>query len=117
VSADDPLDLPAQARAREEQQERARLAQRIEVSDLKWLMGDKRGRRFVWRLLEHAGVFRPVFNSNAAIMAHREGERTYGVWLFAQINVYCPESYLTMAKEARELEFINARNGDGPKSN
>jgi hypothetical protein len=117
VSSADPLDLPAQLHAREEKVERARLAQRIEISDLKWLMTDKRGRRFIWRLLEQAGVFQSSFSPNNAVMAFNEGKRNYGVWMLAQINAHCPESYIVMAKEAKELELTSARNGDGPKSN
>ena len=32
-------------------------AQRVEVDDLKWVMSNKRGRRFVAGLLERAGEF------------------------------------------------------------
>jgi hypothetical protein len=115
VDVIDPLDLPAQFRAREEHQERVRLAQRIEVSDLKWIMADKRGRRFVWRLLEQAAPLQDPFNANTTIMSRNVGRQEYGRWLYAQLLVHCPESFMMMGREAQE--FTNARNGDGPKSN
>lgn len=100
---------------REEQAEYMRLAQRLEISDLKWLMGDKRGRRFVWRLLETAEPLKDPFNPQTSITSYNLGKQAYGKWLYAQLLEECPELFMTMGREARE--FRNARNGDGHKSN
>ena len=69
------------------------------MEDFKWLMGNKQGRRFVWRLLEKAGVFRTTFRLNNE-MAFLEGMRNMGLILVADIHEICPEKYHIMVKEA-----------------
>lgn len=102
MSQHDPLDLRAQEHAQAEAEDRTRLAQDIEVGDLKWLMSNKRGRRFVFRLLERAGVWRLSFNTNALTMAFNEGTRNEGLRLLAQISAHCPDRYTEMLKESKE---------------
>ena len=50
----DPTDIRSQERAKADTDLRNRLAKDTEESDLKWLMGSKRGRRIVWRLASNA---------------------------------------------------------------
>ena len=61
MSTYDPLDIRGQERAKADKDTRDKLAQQSEEADLKWLMGSKRGRRIVWRLLDQAGTFRLSF--------------------------------------------------------
>jgi hypothetical protein len=98
----DPLDIRGQERARAEAEERALMASQIEIDDIKWLMSDKRGRRFVARLFERAGVWRLSFNTNALTMAFNEGTRNEGLRLLAQITAHCPDRYTDMLKESKE---------------
>ncbi len=102
MSYSDPLDIRSQERALAEAEERAALASQIEVDDVKWLMSNKRGRRFVARLLERAGVWRLSFNTNALTMAFNEGTRNEGLRLLAQITAHCPDRYAEMLKESKE---------------
>lgn len=99
MSQYDPLDLKAQERTRSDKDLRDRLERESEESDIRWLMGNKRGRRIVWRLLDHAGVFRSSFNTNAMSMAFAEGNRNYGLRMLAQVHALCPEHYPVMMKE------------------
>ena len=95
----DPLDIRSQERAKADAEQRSKLARDTEEADLKWLMGSKRGRRIVWRLLDRAGVFRLSFNTNAMQMAFAEGNRNEGLRILAQIHTLCPELYPVMVKE------------------
>ena len=95
----DPLDLRSQERSKAERELRERLARENEEADIKWLMGNKRGRRIIWRLLDHAGVFRSSFNTNAMQMAFSEGNRNFGNRTLAMIHTLCPELYPQMVKE------------------
>ena len=104
----DPTDLRAIDRAKADREVRDRLAKETEESDLKWLMSNKRGRRIIWRLLDHSGVFRLSFNTNAMQMAFAEGNRNYGNRTLAMIHALCPEQYPTMVKE----NSSNERNDD-----
>jgi hypothetical protein len=77
------------------------------LDDIKWLMGSRRGRRIVWRLLERTGVFRSSFTGNSETF-FREGMRNVGLMLMAQINEACPEQYTQMVQEQRENANRNA---------
>lgn len=102
MSSYDPIDIRSQERAKADTDQRNKLARDNEEADFKWLMGSKRGRRIVWRLLDRAGVFRLSFNTNAMAMAFAEGSKNEGLRLLAQIHTLCPELYPTMVKEANE---------------
>lgn len=100
-------DLPdpdAKQRERDEKARQAKRADEIEQADFRWLMGQARGRRIVWRLLEHAGVFRLSFNTNAMQMAFAEGNRNYGHRVLEQIHALCPELYHPMVQENTKLD-------------
>lgn len=108
----DPLDVRGQERAKAEKDSREKLARENEEADVKWLMGSKRGRRIVWRLLDRAGVFRLSFNTNAMQMAFAEGNRNEGLRTLAQIHALCPELYPVMVKEQTN-DNRNADDGSG----
>lgn len=98
----DPSDLIELDKAQTRASEVQRLVRQVEVEDFKWLMGNKQGRRIVWRLLEKAGVFRSSFRSDALSMAFSEGMRNTGLILMTEIGELCPEKYNIMVKEARD---------------
>ena len=99
----DPQDLVALDKAQAKREQVQRLQRHLEVEDFKWLMGNKQGRRFVWRLLEKAGVFRSTFRLNNE-MAFLEGMRNMGLVLITDIHELCPEKYQLMVKEAQDNE-------------
>lgn len=101
MSQFDPLDLRGQERAKEQSDERTKLALQNEQDDFKWLMSSKRGRRIVWRLLERTGVYRSSFTGNSETF-FREGQRNVGLMLMAQINEFCPDQYALMLKESHD---------------
>jgi len=68
-----------------------------------WLMGNKRGRRIMWRLLEKTGVYRCSFTGNSTTFFN-EGQRNVGLMLTAQIHEHAPDAYALMLKERREHE-------------
>ena len=107
-----PLDLKAQQKSKDSKKSADRIDRQNEESDIKWLMSSKRGRRFVWRLLEQAGVFRSSFNTNAMAMSFGEGNRNYGLQLLNLIHTLCPELYPTMLKEQKNVR--NADDGSQP---
>jgi hypothetical protein len=99
MSNHDPMDIRGLERSKADLELQARLARETEESDVKWLMGSKRGRRIIWRFLDRAGVFRLSFNTNAMQMAFAEGNRNEGLRMLAQIHALCPELYPVMVKE------------------
>lgn len=97
----DPSDLIALDKARTQASDVQRYLRQLEVEDFKWLMGNKQGRRFVWRMLDKAGVFRSTFRLNNE-MAFLEGMRNMGLILITDIHEVCPEKYQVMVKEAED---------------
>lgn len=96
----DPLDqVQDETEARAKANRAVALARQVEQEDVSWLMGNKRGRRLVWRLLERAGVYRSSFSTDALTMAKSEGRRETGLALLADISIE-PESYIAMLREA-----------------
>jgi hypothetical protein len=96
----DPFDLRGQEAAKAELAHAEKLAKINESEDLKWLMSNKRGRRFMWLLLERCGVNRQSFNHSGSIMAFNEGARTVGLMEQKKLLTVCPELYMTMLTEA-----------------
>jgi len=95
----DPSNLTDAAALETETRLQRQFAQDSEESDLRWLMGSKRGRRIVWRLLERANVFLPVFRANALEMSFAEGNRNFGLHTLTLIHAHCAEHYAAMVKE------------------
>jgi len=112
MSEYNPLDLKGQQKSKDNKKFVDRIDRQNEEADIKWLMSSKRGRRFVWRLLEQAGVFRSSFNTNAMTMSFSEGNRNYGLQLLNLVHTLCPELYPTMIKEQQNVR--NADDGSQP---
>ena len=85
--------------------QRERLAQQQELADLRIVLASPQGRRFLWRMLTAAGVFRLSFVSgDAESTAFNEGRRSLGLMLMADLHALDPELYVTMAREAADDE-------------
>lgn len=95
---DDPTDLNAQRQREDQKEVSAQLAARQEAEDLKWLMADKRGRRFMNRLLSVTGVNRNPFTGNSETF-FKCGEMNVGQRFLGDVMMHCPDRYLEMIKE------------------
>lgn len=99
----DPLDLNAQEEAKAEQAKADRLLQQIADDDFKWLMSEKRGRRFVYGLLDFTGVFRnPYVWDDPNGTGFRCGEMNVGQRYLGRIHELCPQLFHTMIKEQED---------------
>lgn len=105
-----PLDLAGMASAQRAIDEQAQQEKQIEIDDFKFVMEDKRGRRFVWRLLEKCGVFRTSFTGDSETF-FKEGQRNVGLAILALVHEACPEKYTVMLKEQREYGRRKHRSG------
>lgn len=106
----DPFDLVGQQRVKQQQDERSKAARLEEVDDLKWLMGSKRGRRILWRLMDRSGAHRSSFSTNALSMAFNEGSRNIGLFL-TSIALQAADKYVLMLQEQTEHDRSNADSG------
>jgi hypothetical protein len=84
--------------------ERAKLTRQTELRDLLHVLTDREGRRFVWRYLSEAGVFRSSFHQSGSVVFWNEGKRQMGLTLLADVMEADPSAYMTMATEAQQDE-------------
>lgn len=84
---------------KEESEKRRKLRLREDTEDFLWVMDTKQGRRFIWRLLEDAGVFQSSFTGNSETF-FREGQRNVGLKVLSRIHDLCPDKYSIMLNEA-----------------
>ncbi|MDT8419353.1 MAG: hypothetical protein RQ754_02890 [Desulfuromonadales bacterium] len=85
--------------------EKGRLRREREIEDLKAVMATKEGRRFIWRLLGQAGIFRPSFVAGSPdTTAFNDGARNQGLNLMAEVMSEAPKQFLTMQQEAMDDE-------------
>lgn len=76
-----------------------------EIGDLKKVMETPEGRRFIWRILGEAGVFRLSFVAGSPDATFfNEGARNNGLTLLNEIMTEVSGSFLLMQKEAIEHE-------------
>lgn len=105
----DPTDLRAQQAAESQEDDAKRLQQQVDDSDFVWLMGEKRGRRLVWRQwLSPTGIFRNPFAGNSDVTNFRCGEMNIGQKLMARIHTLCPEKYHLMVQEQQDYDKRHA---------
>lgn len=94
----EPFDTEAQDQAAADRKERDRLELVNELEDFKWLMGSKRGRRIVRRLLNITGVHRTSFHNSGSVTAFNEGQRNVGLKLMDMINSHCGDEYVKLLR-------------------
>lgn len=87
----------------QEEADKAKSAKRAQrdVDDLKWIMADARGRRFMARLLERTGTMRSSFHTSGSVMAFNEGRRDIGLFLTAEMLEHAPKAYSQLLNEYR----------------
>lgn len=100
-----PVNVSNEAQVKESAQA-AKHRRDKEVSDVAELLSLPSGRRFLWRLLEQAGVYKQSFNGGSETFFN-EGQRKIGLWALAEIMEINPDSYLLMIKEHRKGEESN----------
>ena len=72
-----------------------------ELHDMRSVMETVEGRRFVWRLLSQAGVFRTSFTGNSTTFFN-EGMRNIGLIVMADVQEACADKYLEMMNESKK---------------
>ena len=111
MSGYDPLDLLGQEEAHKLSAEQRENRAKVDAQDFKWVVSNKRGRRFVMALLERSGVFRSSFTGNSQTFFN-EGQRNIGLSVLAMIHMHSPETYALMLSEQRDHERNNERSSE-----
>ncbi len=79
-------------------EERLRRRRELEKDDLKKILGTPEGLRFLWRLLEIAGIYRTTFTGNSNSFFN-EGRRSVGLEIKADLMDVDPDHEGRMARE------------------
>lgn len=71
----------------------------VEDEELASIMRLSDGRKFVHRLIAHAGTDVDTFNVDPHVHAYNAGRRSIGTWLLNEVRTTCPDQYIIMIKE------------------
>jgi len=97
-----------------EEQEKRLEAEKLErevfLNDVRHVLSSVQGRRFVWRILDMAGVYRSSFTGNSTTFFN-EGARNIGLRVLSDVMDAKPEAFLLMQQEdkKRKERKANAR--------
>jgi hypothetical protein len=89
---------PADVRDRETAARRERNKQ---LDDLRDVLATQAGRRVMWRLLDHCGVFRSTFTGHGGRDAFNEGARNVGLFILTELTDADADVFATMLKESK----------------
>lgn len=78
-----------------------------ELNDIRAVMANESGRRFVWRLLEKAKVFGSVWHPSALIH-YNAGQQDFGHFIMSEITESSEEAFVQMMKENKKDPFEEA---------
>ena len=78
---------------------RAKRLQEREQGDIRKVLSLPEGRRFVWKLMSDAGVFRSSFTGNSQTFFN-EGQRNMGLVILNQVMTAKPDAFTQMQAEA-----------------
>jgi hypothetical protein len=72
-----------------------------DMNDLRHVLNDVRGRRFVWKLLGHCRTFESIFEASAKIH-YNSGRQDVGHYLLAEIGEANEEALFVMMRESQK---------------
>ena len=72
-----------------------------DVADIRFVLSDKRGRRVLWRLLSHSGLYESGYVEGSKAQ-YRDGRRNEGAHLLALVTDAQPDALLQMMQEAQQ---------------
>jgi len=101
-----------------EAEKAAAQAERNRREIISTLAGQPAGRRYLWAILEEAGLFRDIFHESHAAMAYAEGRRSMGRQLLNDLVAFAPDDFTLMLKEAnneRSLAIAKRSRSEGTR--
>lgn len=98
MSTPEPFNAADKRQVKERERQEKNSAKQA-VIDLRAVLAMPEGRRVIWRLLEHCGLYRSPFNPNAAIAAHNAGLQAAALHLLAEIQQADEKAWLQMQAE------------------
>jgi DNA-binding GntR family transcriptional regulator len=75
-----------------------------ELQDLKDLLASAAGRRVIWRMLAHCGVFASTYDHSGSRSAYNSGMQDTGHFILAEVNEADPDAFTKMMIEDRQAQ-------------
>ena len=97
-----------ETRAQDTAEAREKVERDNELAELRQVLADIRVRKFLWRVLNRAGMFTTHFNPNAAIMGHNTGRADMGTFVLNEILEANPEAWIVMQQDAYQKQIEKA---------
>lgn len=97
---------PKGAEQRKKDAEERKVRDNTRRMDLRWLMGDTRGRRIVSDLLARGHLLAPTSQDNARLTHMAEGKRELVLAIFFDLLASCPTETLALFKEHPTIQRI-----------
>ena len=91
-----------------ESEQVAEALRRQEMNDLRTVLSNSSGLRFVWRLLQHCNTFNSIYDSDSNLMSFRSGQQDIGHFLMSEI-VAADENLLLKLMKNKDNKGV--RNG------
>ena len=85
-----------------EAERKARDSRKVQLSDIRFILDSKQGRRFIWRLLEEAKVFGSIWEQSAKIH-YNAGKQDFGHYILGELTEARPEALLQMMQDAKKI--------------
>lgn len=85
----------------EKRLETEKLEREVFLNDVRHVLSSVQGRRFVWRILDMAGVYRSSFTGNSSTFFN-EGARNIGLRVLSDVMDAKPEAFLQMQQEDKK---------------
>lgn len=82
----------------------------------RFVMGDVRGRNFVWNLLSYTGLYDDSFTGNSSTF-YNEGKRAIGLKLIAELEDACPNEFILMWTEHLVKQESDKKEDDAGRIN
>lgn len=80
-----------------------KLEEHLQKESLDYVLGDEKGRAFLWRLLSITGVYHDIAVGDPHLTAHALGRRSVGLQLLGILNDHNEGLVLKMTAESRKL--------------
>lgn len=78
--------------------EQDRQEENRDLDAIQYVMGDVRGRNFVWSLLDQVGIYQDSFTGNSHTF-YNEGRRSVGLRLIKSLEALAPVKFIQMWQE------------------
>jgi len=85
-----------------EQKVKADLIRKQELNDIRTVLSNASGRRFIWRMMGRCGTFESIFNDKSSTMAYLSGQQDLGHFLMAEIIEADENLLLKLMKENKK---------------